>query len=163
MEDIPFHELRLYIDGTNDPFDPWKVDEEVENSFYSELKNPITKINNILARAIKEINIISKYSKFEKTILVTFKYAYYPLSKLILGVIRRKKAKAIFTTINKLNKVPNIPIIENPRFRKFGNQVQYQATYDCLLFGNLQLYEICSRFLYIELLPPVLHVRKSPI
>lgn len=64
MEDIPFHELRLYIDGTNDPFNPWRIDEEVENNFFAEIKNPITKINHTLSKAIREINRLGSYSRY---------------------------------------------------------------------------------------------------
>jgi hypothetical protein len=69
------------------------------------MKQPITKISNIITRVIKEINTKAEYSKWQKLLLMAFRYTYYPCSRLLLSSMRKRKARIIFEEVDKYNKV----------------------------------------------------------
>ncbi len=80
------------------------------------MRSPVTKINHIISKVIKEINKKSQYKRFQKIVLTVLTYSYYPFSRIILSSMRRQKAREIFDEVNKYNSVIFISI-----FRKFLN------------------------------------------
>lgn len=53
VEDIPYHELRIYLSGSNCLKDPWYISEKTKKSFEKIVNHPITKITDLINKAFK--------------------------------------------------------------------------------------------------------------
>lgn len=87
------------------------------------MKQPITKISNIITKVIKEINVTAEYSKWQKLLLVALRYTYYPCSRLFLSSMRKRKARIIFEEVDKFNKV------YYGLFRKYLNLKTWESSF----------------------------------
>lgn len=53
VEDIPFHEKRIYFSGINTPKRPWYIPEETKEYYFRYAQGPITKLESILNKIFK--------------------------------------------------------------------------------------------------------------
>jgi hypothetical protein len=105
VEDVPFHEKRIYLSGCNSPKHPWVIPEQTRECYKKCAVAPITKIDNVLSKLCKEINSLSKYSAKHSIFMRVIKFYYYPLWRYIEQLYRVEKSEAISKLVIQTNKV----------------------------------------------------------
>ena len=113
VEDVPFHEKRVYFSGYNSPSRPWVIPEQTRECYKRFALAPVTKLDNILSKLCKQINTLSKYSKKHSIFMTIVKFYYYPLWRYIEQLYRVEKSEAISKLVIQTNKVNIWQKIEN--------------------------------------------------
>jgi len=98
IEDIPYHELRLYLEGNNTPARPWHIGTALDQQVRSKYDQD-SKMSLIIPRLFREINEISQYSRLLRSVLFCVKLTYYPFGLLLASMFRENKAKKIRNAI----------------------------------------------------------------
>lgn len=65
----------------------------------------MTKLDNILMKLIKDINLMAKYSKKHTIIMTVLKFLYYPLYRYVEQLYRVDKSENISKLVILTNKV----------------------------------------------------------
>lgn len=105
VEDIPFHEKRIYFTGYNSPTQPWYISDDTKDAYKRHSLAPITKLDSIISKLCKEITTIASYSRMHIILMTILKFYYYPLYRYIEQLYRVEKSEAISKLVIQTNKV----------------------------------------------------------
>jgi hypothetical protein len=123
--------MRIYFEGSNSPNCPWKISDEIDAISLKTSMTASYKHITFLSKLIADINAISSYNKYSSFFQRILTVYYYPLSKFIDDIMRKKKADEIRNLFIQKTQV------NSPSFRKFKLSMKWELNCMSILYTKL--------------------------